>query len=44
MNLLLAHSINVVDLISESLPLSQAPRAFARAAERGILKVLLNAG
>jgi threonine dehydrogenase-like Zn-dependent dehydrogenase len=44
MNLLRSHSINVVDLISESLPLSQAPRAFARAAERGVLKVLLNAG
>jgi alcohol dehydrogenase len=44
MNLLRSHSVDVVDLISESLPLSQAPRAFALAAERGVLKVLLNAG
>jgi hypothetical protein len=44
MNLLRSHSVNVVDLISESQPLSQAPRAFARASERGVLKVLLNAG
>ena len=43
-NLLLSHSVNVIDLISESRPLSQAPRAFARAGERGVLKVLLNAG
>ena len=31
-------------IISESFPLSHARRAFQRAAERGILKVLLNAG
>jgi len=31
-------------MISDSFPLSQAPRAFQRAAERGILKVVLNAG
>jgi threonine dehydrogenase-like Zn-dependent dehydrogenase len=43
-NLLRSHSVSVVDLISETLPLSQAPRAFARAAERGVLKVLLKAG
>jgi threonine dehydrogenase-like Zn-dependent dehydrogenase len=44
LDLLRSHSINVLDMISESLPLSQAPRAFARAAARGVLKVLLNAG
>jgi threonine dehydrogenase-like Zn-dependent dehydrogenase len=44
LNLLRSRSINVLDMISERLPLSQARRAFARAAERGILKVLLNAG
>jgi alcohol dehydrogenase len=44
LNLLRSHSINVLEMISDSLPLSQAPRAFARAAERGVLKVLLNAG
>jgi threonine dehydrogenase-like Zn-dependent dehydrogenase len=44
LDLLRSHSINVIDMISESLPLSQGPRAFRRAAERGILKVLLNAG
>ena len=44
MDLLRAHSINVADMISDTLPLSQAPRAFARAADRGVLKVLLNAG
>jgi threonine dehydrogenase-like Zn-dependent dehydrogenase len=44
LNLLRAGSINVLDMISDSFPLSQAPRAFQRAAERGILKVVLNAG
>ncbi len=44
LNLLRTRSINVLDLISESFPLFQARRAFQRAAERGILKVLLNAG
>ena len=44
LNLLRAHSINVLDMISERLPLSQAGRGFSRAAERGVLKVLLNAG
>jgi alcohol dehydrogenase len=43
MNLLQSGKLNVLDMISDSLPLSQAPRAFRRAAERGILKVLLNA-
>jgi hypothetical protein len=31
-----------MDLISESMPLAQAHRAFGRAAKRGVLKVLLN--
>jgi alcohol dehydrogenase len=39
--LLESRSVNVVDMISESMPLAQAPRAFARAAQRGVLKVLL---
>ncbi len=43
LNLLRSHRINIAEMISESSPLSQAPRAFARAAERGVLKVLLNA-
>ena len=43
-NFLRTRSINVLDIISESFPLSHAGRAFQRAAERGILKVLLNAG
>ena len=42
LDLLRSRSINVIDMISERLPLSRAPRAFARAAERGVLKVLLN--
>ena len=33
--------IRVEEMISESYPLSEAPRAFERAAERGVLKVLL---
>ncbi len=35
--------INVEDMISESHPLSEAPKAFHRAAKRGVMKVLLNA-
>jgi hypothetical protein len=31
----------VEDLIAARFPLSEAPQAFARAAERGVLKVLL---
>ncbi|MGA2135504.1 MAG: alcohol dehydrogenase catalytic domain-containing protein [Bryobacteraceae bacterium] len=39
---LLAHNlIPVEELISDALPLAEAPRAFARAAEKGVLKVLL---
>lgn len=33
--------VQVAPMISEVLPLDQAPTAFARAAERGVLKVLL---
>jgi len=43
LDLLRSRSINVIDMISERLPLSRAPRAFARASEGGVLKVLLNA-
>jgi threonine dehydrogenase-like Zn-dependent dehydrogenase len=42
-NLLQSGKVNVLDMIADTLPLSQAPRAFRRASERGILKVLLNA-
>jgi alcohol dehydrogenase len=41
--LLESQSVNVVDLISEELPLSQAPSAFRHAARPGVLKVLLTA-
>jgi len=41
--LLRSHKVRVKEMISESLPLSLAPRAFTLAAERGVLKVLLNA-
>ena len=33
--------LRLADMISETMPLAEAPRAFERAAERGILKVLL---
>jgi threonine dehydrogenase-like Zn-dependent dehydrogenase len=36
-------AVNVASLVSERVPLSQAPAAFARAARPGILKVLLTA-
>jgi threonine dehydrogenase-like Zn-dependent dehydrogenase len=39
--LLESRSVNVADMISDSIPLAQAKRAFATAAERGVLKVLL---
>jgi len=39
--LLQSRRINVVDMISDAMPLAQAKRAFARAAERGVLKVLI---
>lgn len=41
LHLLRARKVNVVDMISEILPLSQAHHAFARASKRGVLKVLL---
>ena len=41
--LLQSRKVSVAGLISDTLPLSRAPRAFARAAERGVLKVLLDA-
>ena len=41
-NLLLSGKVNVIDMIADVMPLSQARPAFARAAERGVLKVLLS--
>jgi len=41
--LLQSHKVNVEDMIAGILPLSAAPRAFTRAAERGVLKILLDA-
>jgi threonine dehydrogenase-like Zn-dependent dehydrogenase len=41
--LLQSRHVNVIDMITDTFPLSRAPRAFARSAERGILKVLLDA-
>jgi alcohol dehydrogenase len=43
LNLLQYRRVDVTDMISETMPLSQARRAFALAARRGVLKVLLNA-
>jgi alcohol dehydrogenase len=43
LKLLRTGKINVADMISESHPLSAAPKAFERAAERGVMKILLNA-
>jgi len=39
--LLQSRSVNVADMISDSLPLGQAKRAFALATKAGVLKVLL---
>ena len=41
LKMLSSGKINVEDMISESHTLSAAPKAFARAAERGVMKVLL---
>ena len=41
LKLLAKGKIRVEDMISESYPLSEAPAAFRRASERGVLKVLL---
>jgi threonine dehydrogenase-like Zn-dependent dehydrogenase len=43
LSLLQSRKVNVTDMISETMPLAQAKRAFARAAEPGVLKVLLQA-
>lgn len=43
LRLLRAGKVRVDELISEVMPLSEAPAAFARAAEKGVLKVLLRA-
>ncbi|MGH9721374.1 MAG: zinc-binding dehydrogenase, partial [Bryobacteraceae bacterium] len=42
LELLVRNLVNVAGMISEKLPLSEAPRAFAQAARRGVLKVLLS--
>ncbi len=41
LRLLASGKVRVDEMISDSMPLSRAPEAFARAAERGVLKVLL---
>jgi alcohol dehydrogenase len=41
LNLLRNRTVNVADMVSEEFPLSAAPRAFRRAEERGVMKVLL---
>jgi len=41
LKLLRTGAVNVRDMISDEFPLGDAPRAFARAAEKGVLKVLL---
>jgi alcohol dehydrogenase len=43
LKLLESRKVNVIDMISATMPLSEAPRAFRRASERGVLKVLLSA-
>jgi threonine dehydrogenase-like Zn-dependent dehydrogenase len=42
LDLLASGRIQVADMISEALPLSEAPRAFRMANRSGVLKVLLN--
>jgi len=41
--LLSAGKVHVGSMISEEFPLNQAPEAFAEAAKKGVLKVLLRA-
>jgi alcohol dehydrogenase len=41
LNLLQSRTVNVADMISEVIPLSEAPRAFRTALQPGVLKVLL---
>jgi alcohol dehydrogenase len=43
LELLRSRKVNVLDMISTTMPLSHVRRAFQKAAERGVLKVLLNA-
>ena len=43
LDLLRTRKVNVLDMISTTMPLSHARRAFQKAAQRGVLKVLLNA-
>ena len=43
LRLLRSGRVRVHDMISEVLPLEQAPRAFATAEQKGVLKVLLRA-
>jgi alcohol dehydrogenase len=43
LDLLQSRKVHVSGMVSDILPLSQAPRAFARASERGVLKVLFDA-
>ncbi len=43
LKLLRSGKVNVDEMISAEFPLTQAPAAFARAAEKGIMKVLLRA-
>jgi alcohol dehydrogenase len=43
LDLLERGAIDVASLVTERMPLSQAPAAFARAAQTGVLKVLLTA-
>jgi threonine dehydrogenase-like Zn-dependent dehydrogenase len=43
LNLLRSNRVNVADMVSDEFPLVEASRAFARAAQRGVLKVLLRA-
>jgi alcohol dehydrogenase len=42
LKLLASGKVRVADMISDRFPLAEAPRAFARAAGRGVLKVLLD--
>jgi threonine dehydrogenase-like Zn-dependent dehydrogenase len=43
LELLKARKLGLDEMISERMPLNRAPEAFARAAEKGVLKVLLTA-
>jgi alcohol dehydrogenase len=44
LKLLASGRVRVEDMISDRMSLAEAPRAFARAAERDVVKVLLDAG